>query len=133
MAADRNGAITGYFVNVTNVENDITLQLFTTSTTLIVDSLEPFTVYTVIVAAQTAVDAGPYSIGLSQITMEAGKTIIICFRVVSFLNSIYEEGNSVLYKLIQSSICINKSKEHFSLHNFVMIFLWQLQADLLLV
>ena len=73
MAADRNGAITGYFVNVTNVESDVTMQLFTSSTTLIVASLKPFTVYTVTVAAQTAVGAGPYSIGLSRKTMEDGK------------------------------------------------------------
>ena len=84
MAADHNGAITGYFVNVTNVESDITIQLFTSSTTLIVDSLEPFTVYTVTIAAQTAVGAGPYSIGLSTMTMEDGKTVIICFSIASF-------------------------------------------------
>ena len=86
MAADRNGAITGYFVNVTNVENGITIQLFTSSTNLIVDLLEPFTVYTINIAAQTAVGAGPYSVGLSTITMEDGKTVIICFSVASFVN-----------------------------------------------
>ena len=85
MAADRNGAITGYFVNVTNVENGITIQLFTSSTNLIVDLLEPFTVYTINIAAQTAVGAGPYSIGLSTITMEDGKTVIIFFSVASFV------------------------------------------------
>ena len=90
MAADRNGAITGYFLNVTNVENDITIQLFTSSTNLIVDMLEPFTAYTVNIAAQTAVDAGPYSIGLSTITMEDGKTVIICFNIASFVN-----GNNI--------------------------------------
>ena len=84
MAADHNGAITGYFVNVTNVESDITIQLFTSSTTLIMASLEPFTVYTITIAAQTAVGAGPYSIGLSTMTMEAGKTVIICFSIASF-------------------------------------------------
>ena len=85
MAADRNGAITGYFVNVTNVENDITIQLFTSSTTLIVDSLEPFTVYNTTIAAQTAVGAGPYSIDLFAKTKEDGKTIIICFSIASFV------------------------------------------------
>ena len=85
MATDHNGIITGYFVNVTNFESDITIQLFTSSTTLIVDSLEPFTVYTITIAAQTAVGAGPYSIGLSTITMEDGKTVIICFSITSFV------------------------------------------------
>ena len=84
MAADHNGAITGYFVNVTNVEIGITVQLFTSSTSLIVDSLEPFTVYAITIAAQTAVGAGPYSMGLSQITMEDGKNIIFCFSIASF-------------------------------------------------
>ena len=85
MAADRNGAITGYFVNVTNAENSITVQLFTSSVSLIVDSLEPFTLYAITIAAQTAVGAGPYSIALSQITMEDGKTLIICFSIASFV------------------------------------------------
>ena len=90
MAADRNGAISGYFVNVKNVENGITVQLFTSSTSLIVDSLEPFTVYYVTIAAQTAVGAGPYSIGPSQITMEDGKTIIFCFSTASFVTGIFD-------------------------------------------
>ena len=87
MAADRNGAITGYFVNVTNAENSITVQLFTSSVSLIVDSLEPFTLYAITIAAQTAVGAGPYSIALSQITMEDGKTIIT-FNIANFANGI---------------------------------------------
>ena len=85
MAADRNGAITGYFVNVTNVENGIAVQLFTSSTALIVDSLEPFTVYNITIAAQTAVGAGPYSIDLFTKTKEDGMTIIICFSIASFV------------------------------------------------
>ena len=85
MAADRNGAITGYFVNVTNVESGITIQLFTSSTTLIVDSLEPFTVYTITIAAQTTVGAGPYSIGLSTMTMEDGKITIIYFSIANIV------------------------------------------------
>ena len=88
MAADRNGAITGYFVNVTNAENSITVQLFTSSVSLIVDSLEPFTLYAITIAAQTAVGAGPYSIALSQITMEDGKTIITFFNIANFANGI---------------------------------------------
>ena len=73
-------------MNVTNVENGITVQHFTSSTSLIVDSLEPFTVYAITIAAQTAVGGGPYSRTLSQITMEDGKTIIICFSIASFVN-----------------------------------------------
>ena len=88
MATDRNGAITGYFVNVTNAENSITVQLFTSSVSLIVDSLEPFTLYAITIAAQTAVGAGPYSVALSQITMEDGKTIITFFNNANFANGI---------------------------------------------
>ena len=88
MEADHNGAITGYSVNVTNVENGITVQLFTSSTSLIVDSLEPFTVYAITIAAQTAVGAGPYSIALSEITMEDGETISRYFRITCFVNGI---------------------------------------------
>ena len=108
MAADRNGIITGYFVNVTDIENDITIQLFTSSIALIVDSLEPFTVYTVTVAAQTAVGAGPYSIGLSTITTEDGKITTkfctgICNKIVFFTSS-FRELN-VLHKQINISNC----------------------------
>ena len=88
MEADHNGAITGYSVNVTNVENGITVLLFTSSTSLIVDSLEPFTVYAITIAAQTAVGAGPYSIALSEITMEDGETISRYFRITCFVNGI---------------------------------------------
>ena len=88
MEADHNGAITGYSVNVTNVENGITVQLFTSSTTLTVNSLEPFTVYAITIAAQTAVGAGPYSIGLSQITMEDGTNISIYFSIARFVNGL---------------------------------------------
>ena len=93
MAADRNGPITGYFVNVTNVDNGITIQFFTSSTNLIVDSLEPFTVYTITIAAQTAVGAGPYSMGLPRITMEDGKTVIICFSIASFVTGVCKEND----------------------------------------
>ena len=73
-------------MNVTNVENGITVQLFTSSTSLIVDSLEPFTLYAITIAAQTGVGGGPYSIALSEITMEDGETIIIWFSIASFVN-----------------------------------------------
>ena len=96
MEADHNGAITGYSVNVTNVETGITVQLFTSSTSLIVDSLEPFTVYAITIAAQTAVGAGPYSIGLSQITMEDGKDLSIYFSIARFVNGIL---------IIETSVC----------------------------
>ena len=93
MAADRNGPITGYFVNVTNVDNGITIQFFTSSTNLIVDSLEPFTVYTITIAAQTAVGAGPYSIGLSTITMEDGKITVISFSIANFVTGVSKEND----------------------------------------
>ena len=102
MAADRNGAIIGYFVNVKNVEKGTKVQLFTSSTNLIVDSLEPFTVYTINIAAQTAVGAGPYSIGLSTMTMEDGKTVIICFNIASFVTGVCKENN-IFHKLFQSN------------------------------
>ena len=112
MEADHNGAITGYSVNVTNVENGITVQLFTSSTTLIVNSLEPFTVYAITIAAQTAVGAGPYSIALSQITMEDGETIIICFSIASFVND--KENTSPFSECLY----INKSKEHLRIPTY---------------
>ena len=119
MAADRNGAITGYSVNVTNDETGITVQLFTSSTSLIVDLLEPFTVYAITIAAQTAVGAGPYSITLSQITMEDGKTIIICFNIARVVTGI--KKNSFSYKLFTECLCINKQKEFLQGSNLLFM------------
>ena len=49
------------------------LQLVSSTTSLVVNSLEPFTSYTIAVAAQTTVATGPYSQAVSVMTMEDGE------------------------------------------------------------
>ena len=73
LPASRNGVIIGYFINVTVIEDSITIQLVSSTTSLVVNSLEPFTSYTIAVAAQTTVATGPYSQAVSVMTMEDGE------------------------------------------------------------
>jgi len=73
LPANRNGVITGYRLNVTVIQDSTTIQLFSSTRSLIVNSLEPFTAYTIAVAAQTTVATGPYSKALSVMTTEDGK------------------------------------------------------------
>ena len=71
---ERNGDITGYIINVTNLDSGATQQ-FTTSTpaNFTVPNLRPFTVYVVTISARTAVGMGPFSGVVSVQTLEDGK------------------------------------------------------------
>ena len=71
-ADQQNGVITGYVINVTVVETGETFQLFSSTNTLTVESLMPFTTYVCVIAAQTSVGTGPFSITISVQTDEAG-------------------------------------------------------------
>ena len=70
----RNGIITGYLVNVTAVETGETFQASSTTTNLVVQSLEPFTTYNCTIAAETSAGIGPFSIPLTVQTNETGKS-----------------------------------------------------------
>lgn len=71
---DQNGVITGYVVNVTSLDSAVIQQISTTATnTLLVSGLSPFTVYSCIIAARTAVGLGPYTTVVTVQTLEAGK------------------------------------------------------------
>ena len=69
---DVNGVITGYVINVTDSSGQ-RFQTTSTSRSLLLDELSPFTVYTCLVAARTSVGVGPFSLALSFTTDEAGK------------------------------------------------------------
>ena len=72
-AADRNGILTEYTINVSAVETGEDFQLISTNTSLIVTYLRPYTTYQCIIAASTSVGIGPFSTVVTVITPEDGK------------------------------------------------------------
>lgn len=69
----QNGIITGYLVNVTEVETGETFQASSTTTNITIQSLKPFTTYNFTIAAMTSAGIGPFSIPLAVKTNETGK------------------------------------------------------------
>lgn len=73
LVKERNGAIIGYVIHVTNLDNAVVTQY---STHLVfnatISNLEPFTMYEIIIAARTAIDVGPFSSAVTERTMEDG-------------------------------------------------------------
>ena len=73
----KNGIITGYVINITEMETKIQLQLVTEQTSIIVDSLHPFYTYGCIVAAETFIGMGPFTVEVVVEMPEAGKYYIL--------------------------------------------------------
>ena len=69
----QNGIITGYFINVTLLENEDVFQLFSVAKKLLIDTLKPFKSYDFVIAAQTSAGIGPYSRTVTTRTPEDGK------------------------------------------------------------
>jgi len=72
---ERNGIVTGYFVNVTAVETGEHFRHFPNSTSLTI-SARPYTTYMFIIAAGTIAGRGPFSRELTVKTSEVGKTVV---------------------------------------------------------
>ena len=71
---DRNGDITGYVINVTNLDNGVIQQFITAMVSnFTVSNLRPFTVYVATISARTAIGMGPFSGVVSIQTLEDGK------------------------------------------------------------
>ena len=72
-ADQQNGIVTDYYINMTEVETGVTIQLTVTgATTLLIDTLHPYYVYNFFVSAATVVGQGPYSTLFSIRTPEDG-------------------------------------------------------------
>ena len=69
----QNGVIIGYIINVTVLETGEMFQLLSDTDSLGLNFLRPFTTYICVIAAQTAVGVGPYSITYQVTTLEDGK------------------------------------------------------------
>lgn len=72
-ADQQNGIITDYYINMTEIETGVTVQLMVTgATTLLVNALHPYYVYSFFISAATVVGQGPYSTIFSIRTPEDG-------------------------------------------------------------
>ena len=95
-AADQNGVITVYTVEVINTVTSNKDVYMTSSSTLTVVSLDPYTTYECIVAANTSVGMGPFSAKLAFQTVEAGEYTItrVAISIEHVSNSFPYSSNS---------------------------------------
>ena len=78
----RNGIITGYLINLTAELSGNTLEFSSNTTNITVDDLMPYTTYLFIVAAETIVGSGPFSLIVSVRTEETGMINFHCYASV---------------------------------------------------
>ena len=71
----QNGLIIGYTVNVTEVQSGEVFQLVSFTTQVTANELSPFTTYSVVIEAYTAVGSGPSSTPYTFMTGEDGIVI----------------------------------------------------------
>lgn len=84
---DQNGVITGYVINITSLDTGVVRQHTSTTTSLRVSGLAPFTVYSCIIAARTAVGVGPFTTVVTVRTLEDGTSINIRIPVLLVLTT----------------------------------------------
>ena len=77
--AHQNGIIILYTINVTVADSGEMFQLTSTTTSLTVSTLQPFTTYFCIIAASTSVGMGPFSTVVTLQTPEDG--MLLCIRL----------------------------------------------------
>ena len=68
----RNGIITGYQIVIMAADSGASWQLNFTGTTITVHDLEPYSTYTISIAAINAAGIGPNSIPIEVLTDESG-------------------------------------------------------------
>ena len=82
---DQNGIITAYIINLSLEDNDtVPLQYTTSSLSVMLVELYPFSTYIVFVAAETGVGRGPFSSGLRISTPEDGMQMMILIAVLGY-------------------------------------------------
>ena len=69
---DRNGIIISYVLNITLLATGQVFQYTSTSTSITITGLQPFSSYSCLIAAATAVGLGPFTTVLSLTTPEDG-------------------------------------------------------------
>lgn len=73
--SDHNGVITAYTVSVVNTNTNEEQKIVVSSTSITLNSLDPFTNYNFGVTANTSVGAGPQSSFVSFLTHEDGQCL----------------------------------------------------------
>ena len=73
-AADRNGIIIEYTINVSAVETGERFHFMSTTMSITITYLRPYTTYLYIIAASTSVGIGPFSTVFTVVTPEDGKS-----------------------------------------------------------
>ena len=73
ISEEQNGLIIGYTINMTVSQTGDNFQLLSTTTTLLVDTLVPYTTHVFIISASTSIGAGPFSTVLVLETPQDGK------------------------------------------------------------
>ena len=68
----RNGIITGYTISLTTVGSGDVSEHSSSTDTITLGSLHPFTAYAFAVAAKTSVGTGPYTTDSTVMTLEDG-------------------------------------------------------------
>ena len=68
-----NGIIVSYVINVTVLETNENIILYSNTTSLLVDDFEPFRTFECIIAALTNVGTGPFSAIFTITTPQDGK------------------------------------------------------------
>ena len=69
---DHNGIITGYVVYYSRVDTGTTFTIDSTTTSVDIEMLRPYTTYLFSVAAETRVGSGPFSPSVQHTTAEDG-------------------------------------------------------------
>ena len=92
---ERNGIITSYTVTVSRQGSDSSIQLTSPTTSISVSMLNPFTSYTITVAALTSIGVGPPSTLLNFRTAEDGKGACTCITKV--INKLGIPGDGAMY------------------------------------
>lgn len=89
-AFHHNGDIIGYNVTYTAVNSETVDSILSASNWTVIGSLNPFTTYTVTVAAVTSAGRGPYSIAVTFMTDEAGIFLSLWYLEVIISADLYK-------------------------------------------
>ena len=89
-ADQQNGIITNYYINMTEVETGVAVQLTVTGPTmLLIDTLHPYYVYNFFISAATVVGQGPYSTVFSIQAPEDGKSFKEASCLAAYCEVVY--------------------------------------------
>ena len=106
-AEEQNGIITGYLVNITELETGESSTMFTESNNLTLYSLQPFSTYGFLVSAQTVAGRGPTTRLLSVTTQEEGLAVITCTtRNVKSIFEIFRSNHIYIFVCVCDSILL---------------------------